>query len=82
MDNRGKPYVPIACSAHDALELAILRGQYLRIHWEDPAGTLHEHVLRPLDLKTQAGEEFLIAEMAGGNPVKLRLDHIIKATPA
>jgi transcriptional antiterminator Rof (Rho-off) len=81
MTDMAEPYVSIACAAHDRLELAVMRGQHLRIRWQDPDDTLNERVLRPLDLKTQSGEEFLIAEIAGGSRVSLRLDRIDEVMP-
>jgi len=71
-------YTPIDCGLHSEYELAILRGNRLRISWRGADGQHHLDVLKPLDLQTRKREEFLIGEDRHGRQLELRLDHIFK----
>lgn len=75
-------YIPIACADHERLEYAVLRRQYLRLSWmsEDGREELTETV-RPLDVATQDGAEWLTIARPDGQSARIRLDHIRKATP-
>lgn len=67
-------YTPIACDRYSELELAIMKGQLLRMRWT--AGNVtHDAAVLPLDLQTRAGEEFLICRH-GMETLELRLDQI------
>lgn len=72
-------YTPIDCARYSEYELAILRRWKLRIAWRDEAGLSHVEMLRPCDLQTRHGEEFLIAENSSGEQLKIRLDQITEA---
>ena len=69
-------YKPIACALHDEYEIAIMRGQKIRITWLDDSGRSHESVVLPLDTRVESGEEFLVAEEEGGELLTIRLDRI------
>lgn len=69
-------YTPIDCGRYSEYELAILHRQRLRITWRDEAGVVHVELLMPRDLRTERGEEFLVAEKADGSVIEFRLDHI------
>jgi Rho-binding antiterminator len=72
-------YTPIDCDRYSEYELAIIRKWKLRIGWRDADGLSHIEVLRPCDLQTRHGEEFLIAETLAGEPLEIRLDQITEA---
>jgi transcriptional antiterminator Rof (Rho-off) len=74
-------YHPISCSNYDQYEIAILHGQALRVTWRDAQGIVHVETLRPRDLQTKAGEEYLLAETGVGQSLALRLDKILRAEP-
>ena len=69
MNAAASPYRPIPCSAHERLELAVLRRQWLTL---DVAGAA-QRVL-PVDVYTQNGAEWLRARDASGASVIFRLD--------
>jgi transcriptional antiterminator Rof (Rho-off) len=72
-------YLPISCANYDQFEIAILHGQNMRITWRDDQALVHVEVLRPCDLQTRAGEEFLLADTLSGQRIELRLDRIVRA---
>jgi Rho-binding antiterminator len=66
-------YRPIACADHERLELAALKRQWLVV--TVTAGEQQgRQRLKPLDVYTQAGAEWLLAETESGARVTLRLD--------
>jgi len=69
-------YRPIDCGLYSRYEVAILHHQRLRLRWVDADGTPHLATLRPEDLQTLAGEEFLVGTTLDGHPLRLRLDRI------
>ncbi len=69
-------YRPIDCKTYGEYELAIVRRQRLRVRWQDASGLPHVETLVPLDLETCEGEEFLHAQNANGERLRLRLDRI------
>lgn len=73
-------YTPIDCGLHSEYEVAILHRQKLRMSWRSEQGD-QVQVLLPRDLQTRDGEEFLIAEAADGEVLRLRLDRITHAEP-
>ena len=78
-------YQPIACARHEALELAILRRQWLRLGLDACHGLSEspaELVALPLDIGVADGAEWLRVRDAEGNEHRLRLDHIRSETPA
>lgn len=75
-------YRPVDCADYSRYELAILRRQRLLLSWRDERAVCHLEVVRPTDLQTRCGEEFLLAESTDGSPLKLRLDRILVARPA
>jgi transcriptional antiterminator Rof (Rho-off) len=78
-------YHPIACARHEALELAILRGQWLRLdlHTSHPVPDPPTELLAlPLDIGVADGAEWLLVRDVQGNEHRLRLDQIRSETPA
>ncbi|MEJ2059923.1 MAG: transcriptional antiterminator, Rof [Gammaproteobacteria bacterium] len=74
-------YIPISCADYSRYELAILRGQALRVSWRGARGVAHVETLIPLDLRTRTHAEFLIARNQEGSRRVLRLDRIRHAEP-
>lgn len=75
-------YVPVPCALHSRLEVAVLHRERLRVLWRGPDGERHLESLRPFDLQSRAGCEFLLARDAHGGERRLRLDWILRADPA
>ena len=73
-------YRPIDCDIHDHYELAIIKRRRLRLGWRDDAGRSRLGRVRPIDLMTRRGEEFLIFVDAAGTRHEVRLDLIQVAT--
>lgn len=74
------PYTPIACERYSELELAIVRGQFLRTHWRR-AEMDRIAIVRPLDLRTRRGAEYLILRDTAGRRQWWRLDRLISFEP-
>lgn len=73
-------YESIDCSTYSEYELAIMRRQRLRLRWRSEDNLEHLEIVRPVDLETLRGEEFLIAQTAATECLRVRLDHILQAT--
>ena len=69
-----KPYAPIPCAQHERLEFAALRREWLETQVDGAPQRL-----RPLDVYTREGAEWLRAEIEGGETLTLRLDRVILA---
>jgi len=69
-------YKPISCADYDAYEIAIMHGESLQLVWKDKSSQDNISVLKPLDLQTHQGAEFLIAKNGEGKTLQLRLDYI------
>lgn len=68
-------YRSISCSRYEEYELAILQRRQLRLAW-DEENVAYEQIVTPLDLRTAAGQEFLVLRLANGETRELRLDRI------
>ena len=68
-------YTPIACADYDTFEIAIMQRRRLALRWREGEVERSETVA-PRDLRTESGEEFLLAESAQGEALKIRLDRI------
>lgn len=70
-------YTPIACVEHERLEFAVLRRRMLHLTWLGEDGqTQYSEPVRPLDVATRAGAEWLTIQRAGGATEVVRLDRI------
>ncbi|MGH8282266.1 MAG: transcriptional antiterminator, Rof [Gammaproteobacteria bacterium] len=69
-------YQPIPCALYSQYEIAILHRTPMRVRWLDADGVTHLEVFTPEDLVTFAGEEFLLARNAAGEPRRIRLDRL------
>ena len=74
-------YTPIDCGLYSEYELLIMRRTRLRVHWRDADGNDHMEMLRPTDLQTRQGQEFMYAVTESGDERCIRLDRIIKSEP-
>ena len=73
-------YRQVDCAVHDRYELAIMRRQRLRLSWREQDGLLRIEVVRPLDLETKGGEEFLVFVDAAEARRRVRLDRILNVS--
>ena len=69
-------YQPIDCGIHSEYEVAILRGQPMRLRWRAPDRDEQEQTVIPVDLLTRKGEEFLVVKTRDGEKLEIRLDWI------
>ena len=74
-------YQPIACHIHDIYEIAIMRQTRLTLDWRQ-AGVRRHDTVRPVDLYTKEGAEWLLAEDRSGQQLEIRLDWIHEARAA
>jgi len=74
-------YKPVSCETHSEYELAIMRGQQLQIIWQVQPGKSITETLKPYDVITSHGSEYLLARNPVGEDKKIRLDRIIEAHP-
>ena len=74
------PYQPISCDTYSKLELAILRRQQLHLVWHQD-NVCFTRTLFPVDLETQAGQEFLHYRLPTGEIGRIRLDRIDRVEP-
>lgn len=75
-------YTPIDCGLHSQYELHVMHRDLLRLGWRDEAGGEHFEVVRPRDLRTASGGEYLVCERGDGTEMALRLDRIIRSERA
>lgn len=76
-------YLPIACATHERLELAVMRRQRLLLTWIAEQGqTPCSEPVRPLDVATRDGAEWLRIQRPGGQSEEVRLDRILSASMA
>lgn len=74
-------YRPIPCQTYAEFELAILQGRSLRMLWRAPCGETRLETVRPLDLRTRRGSEYMILRNSAGHRRIARLDRIRRAVP-
>jgi transcriptional antiterminator Rof (Rho-off) len=70
-------YRPVDCATYARFELAILRRRTVMLGWRDARGVTHLERVRPLDLETAAGEEYLHFRTVAGRCGKARLDRVV-----
>ncbi|MCU0841782.1 MAG: transcriptional antiterminator, Rof [Thiobacillaceae bacterium] len=68
-------YASVPCVFHERLEFAVLRGLELDLTWSDAAGTQRDRV-RPCDVHTRDGAEWLVFRRGDGAEAVVRLDRI------
>lgn len=74
-----KTYRPVPCSVYSKYELSILSRQRIRVAWRAPRERSRIETLRPYDLRTRRGAEYLVARNLLGQIRVLRLDRIRSA---
>jgi transcriptional antiterminator Rof (Rho-off) len=74
-------YEVVSCASHSEYELWIMHGEQLRVRWFDEDGLEHTEVLRPVELETRQGEEYLVARTESNKRRRIRLDKITAARP-
>lgn len=74
-------YVPIPCSQYDRYEVAIMHRRFLCLVWCS-GNVQYRRIVKPIDLQTREGQEFLVCRMADGEMLSIRLDRIREAQPA
>lgn len=75
--SKDKPYVPVSCAFHSEFELLAMHNSRIRMQWRDENGTEHTAMVKPNDLQTRSGEEFLLVTDENNRQHKIRLDRII-----
>ncbi len=76
-------YLPVACAAHEHLELAVMRRRHLLLTWMDEQDpTPRSGVVLPLDVATRDGAEWLRIQRPDGHSEEVRLDRILAASEA
>lgn len=71
-----RDYAPIACDAHDLLELLCLRGWRAQISWRN-GDAVRTVIGRCMTWEAQGGVEHLVFE-TDREQRRLRLDHILE----
>ena len=74
-----KDYIPIPCDIYNQYEIAILQGRSLRVAWMSARALDRVETLKPKDLRTRAGAEYMIAYNQIGQHRVIRLDRIKSA---
>lgn len=59
-------YKPVSCEIHSQYELAIIRGQQMRIRWQVNENESLTEILKPYNVVTRQGSEYLIAHDING----------------
>lgn len=72
-------YTPIDCGLYSQYELYIMHRDLLRMGWHDEGGIEHLEVVRPRDLRTVSGAEYMVCEKGDGVVITIRLDRIVRA---
>ncbi len=70
-------YKPVECGLHDEYELTIMQRRRLLLEWQDETGQARSATVLPVDLVTQAGEEFLLVQDSDRQQLRIRLDRIL-----
>ena len=71
-----KPYVPVSCDLHSEFELLIMHDSTLQLNWQDETGNQFNSTVKPKDLQTKNGEEFLVVMDKNNQQLAIRLDRI------
>ncbi len=80
MNKSETPYHPIPCAEYSRYECAIVQHQQLQLAWQDIQNLLQLHRVKPVDLFTQASEEFIIIIDEENQRHQVRLDYILHCT--
>ena len=73
-------YSPVSCELYSKLEMWIMHQEYIRLAWRDTDDGDHIGIVRPTDMLTESGSEYLyFTERGDKEPRRVRLDHIVRA---
>ncbi len=71
------PYAPVPGFYKERIQIAILTGEYMDLHWREEGGERAWLArLWPRELVQEDGADYLLAQNEAGTPVKIRLDLI------
>jgi Rho-binding antiterminator len=73
-------YQPVSCDYHDQLEEAAMHKKRIELEF-DLEGVTQRETGTIADVFTSNGAEFVKFDSGGGDPVDIRLDHIISMRP-
>ena len=71
-----KPYIPVSCDLHSEFELLIMHNRTLELNWQDNNGKQFNSRVKPKDLQTRKGEEFLVVVDNYNQEIAIRLDRV------
>jgi hypothetical protein len=72
-----KPYQPVARHVEERLEIAILTGEVLNLHWAEEEGdAAFMAKVIPLEVHEEEGKRWLRARADTGDEIEIRLDLI------
>ena len=74
-------YKPISCDLHSQYELWIMRGQEIKLVWQDGFGITRIERVMPIDVRAETGNEYLYFEDRSSVQQRIRLDYIRRAKP-
>jgi len=74
-------YKPISCDLHSQYELWIMRAQDIKLAWHDDQGITRIERVKPVDVRAEAGVEYLYFEDSTAFSRRVRLDHILRVNP-
>jgi transcriptional antiterminator Rof (Rho-off) len=70
-------YLPIPCTLHSGLEVAVLRREGLDVSYSEAEGTSRQLSGRAVDLRARDGVEYLLLANGDADPAWLRLDRLL-----
>ena len=73
---KDRPYKPVSCGFHSEFELLIMHHSRVKLSWCDEQEVKHSAIVKPIDIQTRAGEEFLHVTDEKNRQLQIRLDRI------
>lgn len=73
-------YKPISCDLHSQYELWIMRGEQIKLAWHTDDNITRIERVTPIDIRAEAGIEYLYFHDSGEKTRRIRLDYIIEAS--
>ena len=71
-----KGYIPVSCDIHSQFELFIMHNSSIQLDWQDENDKTFSEIVKPRDVQTKSGEEFLLVLNKRNETIKIRLDRI------
>ena len=69
-------YIPVSCDIHSQFELLIMHNSSIQLDWQDENDKIFSEIVKPKDVQTKSGEEFLLVLNKHNETLKIRLDRI------